>query len=142
MGARALFVEASRRRPVALMALPVHGQLLEERVEHTDSTEGAAAGGDGGAEAAVDLEKMGLGVDVLTIQEVSDEEDYLNALGKRRILPLPSPDLGEDFGGSLTQCEVAYLVQHEWARSADDVLWLRYTVTAKDGDMDGERAPS
>ncbi|MBL8291188.1 MAG: hypothetical protein JNN08_05105 [Bryobacterales bacterium] len=36
------------------------------------------------SEAAADLEKMGLGVDVLTIQEVSDEEDYLNALGKRR----------------------------------------------------------
>jgi len=36
------------------------------------------------SEAAQDLEKMGLGVDVLTIQEVSDEEEYLNALGKRR----------------------------------------------------------
>src|SRR5919198_903349 len=36
------------------------------------------------SEAAADLEKMGLGVDVLTIQEISDEEDYLNALGKRR----------------------------------------------------------
>jgi flotillin len=36
------------------------------------------------SEAAADLEKMGLGVDVLTIQEVSDEEDYLNALGKKR----------------------------------------------------------
>jgi flotillin len=36
------------------------------------------------SEATADLEKMGLGVDVLTIQEVSDEEDYLNALGKRR----------------------------------------------------------
>ncbi len=35
-------------------------------------------------EAATDLEKMGLGVDVLTLQEISDEEDYLNALGKRR----------------------------------------------------------
>jgi flotillin len=35
-------------------------------------------------EAAVDLEKMGIGVDVLTIQEISDEEEYLNALGKRR----------------------------------------------------------
>lgn len=35
-------------------------------------------------EAAVDLEKMGIGVDVLTIQEISDDEDYLNALGKRR----------------------------------------------------------
>ncbi len=36
------------------------------------------------SEAAVDLEKMGIGVDVLTIQEISDEEEYLNALGKRR----------------------------------------------------------
>jgi flotillin len=36
------------------------------------------------SEAAVDLEKMGIGVDVLTIQEISDDEDYLNALGKRR----------------------------------------------------------
>jgi flotillin len=36
------------------------------------------------SEAATDLEKMGLGVDVLTIQEVSDEEGYLDALGKRR----------------------------------------------------------
>ena len=36
------------------------------------------------SEAATDLEKMGIGVDVLTIQEISDEEDYLNALGRRR----------------------------------------------------------
>ena len=36
------------------------------------------------SEAAVDLEKMGIGVDVLTIQEISDDEEYLNALGKRR----------------------------------------------------------
>ncbi|MEZ5351422.1 MAG: SPFH domain-containing protein [Bryobacteraceae bacterium] len=36
------------------------------------------------SEAALDLEKMGIGVDVLTIQEISDDEDYLNALGRRR----------------------------------------------------------
>lgn len=36
------------------------------------------------SEATADLEKMGIGVDVLTIQEISDEEDYLNALGKKR----------------------------------------------------------
>jgi len=35
-------------------------------------------------EAAMDLERMGIGVDVLTIQEISDEEGYLDALGKRR----------------------------------------------------------
>jgi flotillin len=36
------------------------------------------------SEAASDLERMGIGVDVLTIQEISDEEGYLDALGKRR----------------------------------------------------------
>ncbi|HSE38159.1 MAG TPA: flotillin family protein, partial [Blastocatellia bacterium] len=35
-------------------------------------------------EATADLERMGLGVDVLTIQEISDEEGYLDALGKKR----------------------------------------------------------
>lgn len=36
------------------------------------------------SEAAVDLERMGIGVDVLTIQEISDEHDYLDSLGKKR----------------------------------------------------------
>jgi flotillin len=36
------------------------------------------------SEAAVDLERMGIGVDVLTIQDISDEEGYLDALGKKR----------------------------------------------------------
>lgn len=36
------------------------------------------------SEAAVDLEKMGIGLDALTIQEISDDEGYLDALGKRR----------------------------------------------------------
>ncbi|MDQ3634022.1 MAG: SPFH domain-containing protein [Acidobacteriota bacterium] len=35
-------------------------------------------------EAAGDLEKMGIGLDALTIQEIADEEGYLDALGKRR----------------------------------------------------------
>jgi len=34
-------------------------------------------------------------------------------------------DLGEDFGGGLTECELAYLAAREWASSADDVLWRR-----------------
>ena len=36
------------------------------------------------SEAALDLERMGIGVDVLTVQEISDEEGYLDALGKKR----------------------------------------------------------
>ncbi|MBW9117215.1 glycerol-3-phosphate dehydrogenase [Rhizobium cauense] len=38
-------------------------------------------------------------------------------------------DLGHCFGGDLYEAEVRYLIDHEWARSADDVLWRR----TKDG---------
>jgi glycerol-3-phosphate dehydrogenase len=34
-------------------------------------------------------------------------------------------ELGRDFGAGLTQAEVRYLVRHEWARSAQDILWRR-----------------
>ncbi len=34
-------------------------------------------------------------------------------------------DLGEDFGGGLHAAEVDYLVAHEWARSAEDILYRR-----------------
>lgn len=34
-------------------------------------------------------------------------------------------DLGEDFGGGLYASEVKWLVDHEWARTADDILWRR-----------------
>lgn len=35
-------------------------------------------------EAAVDLKRMGVNIDILTIQQVSDEQGYLDALGKKR----------------------------------------------------------
>ena len=34
-------------------------------------------------------------------------------------------DLGEDFGGGLYEAEVRHLVEREWARTPDDVLWRR-----------------
>ena len=34
-------------------------------------------------------------------------------------------DLGENFGGGLYEREVAYLIEHEWARKGEDVLWRR-----------------
>ncbi len=34
-------------------------------------------------------------------------------------------DLGQDFGATLTEREVAWLMEHEWARTAEDVLWRR-----------------
>ena len=33
--------------------------------------------------------------------------------------------LGEDFGAGLTERELRYFIEHEWARSAEDVLWRR-----------------
>ena len=34
-------------------------------------------------------------------------------------------DLGQDFGATLTAAEVDWLVAHEFARTADDILWRR-----------------
>ena len=34
-------------------------------------------------------------------------------------------DLGQDFGATLTEAEVRYLIEHEWARTAEDVVWRR-----------------
>ena len=34
-------------------------------------------------------------------------------------------DLGEDFGATLTEAEVEWLIDHEFARTADDILWRR-----------------
>jgi glycerol-3-phosphate dehydrogenase len=34
-------------------------------------------------------------------------------------------DLGASFGADLTEAEVEYLVEHEWAETAEDILWRR-----------------
>jgi glycerol-3-phosphate dehydrogenase len=34
-------------------------------------------------------------------------------------------DLGQDFGATLTQAEVEWLMTHEYARTAEDVVWRR-----------------
>ena len=45
-------------------------------------------------------------------------------------------DLGADFGHDLYAAEVDYLIDHEWAQSADDILWrrsklgLRFSIAA------------
>ncbi len=40
-------------------------------------------------------------------------------------------DLGADLGQTLTAAEVRYLMQHEWAETADDVLWRRSKLGLK-----------
>ena len=34
-------------------------------------------------------------------------------------------DLGENFGGGLCERELVYFAEHEWARTAEDILWRR-----------------
>jgi glycerol-3-phosphate dehydrogenase len=34
-------------------------------------------------------------------------------------------DLGRNFGGTLYECEIKYLRQHEWATNAEDILFRR-----------------
>jgi len=34
-------------------------------------------------------------------------------------------DLGQQFGATLAEAEVRYLIEHEWAATAEDVLWRR-----------------
>ena len=34
-------------------------------------------------------------------------------------------DLGEDFGAGLTEREIAYLRNEEWAIASEDILWRR-----------------
>jgi glycerol-3-phosphate dehydrogenase len=58
-------------------------------------------------------------------------------------------DLGRDFGAGLSEREVEYLTSHEWAATADDILWrrsklgLRFTaeqVAALEDHLAGARA--
>ncbi len=37
-------------------------------------------------------------------------------------------DLGRKFGADLYQCEIDYLMQKEWAQTAEDILWRRSKV--------------
>lgn len=57
---------------------------------------------------------------------LSEDLSYrlVRAYGTRAEL-FAGADMGEDFGGGLTEAEVLYLVRHEWARTAEDILWRR-----------------
>ncbi len=48
-------------------------------------------------------------------------------------------DLGEIFGSDLSRREVDYLVDNEWARTAEDILWRRTKLGLRVGRSDRER---
>jgi glycerol-3-phosphate dehydrogenase len=45
-------------------------------------------------------------------------------------------DLGRHFGGGLHQREVEYLIEAEWARSAEDILWRRTKLGLRLSDQE------
>jgi glycerol-3-phosphate dehydrogenase len=45
--------------------------------------------------------------------------------GVRAAQVLGDGELGEHYGAGLTERELRYFVEHEWARTAEDVLWRR-----------------
>jgi glycerol-3-phosphate dehydrogenase len=45
--------------------------------------------------------------------------------GARSAQVLGDGDLGEDYGAGLTERELRYFMEHEWARTPEDVLWRR-----------------
>ena len=73
-----------------------------------------------------DLEDLG---DLGVLEVLGDLGDLkvLGDLGVREVLgdAKVTADLGRHFGAGLTAREVDYMLNNEWALSADDVLWRR-----------------
>ena len=83
---------------------------------------GDLPGGDRAAfVAGLGARHPGIGAD--TLRGIARRHGTLAAqvLGDAR----SAADLGEDFGAGLTAREVDWMIEHEWARTADDVLWRR-----------------
>lgn len=91
------------------------------------TNEAALPGGDLGASGLTgSIERLAERAPFLDAATV---ERWAGAYGSRAFEVLgdarSSADLGEAFGAGLSEREVRYLVTHEWARTADDVLWRR-----------------
>lgn len=86
---------------------------------------GDVAGGDlGGLVQRLVQERNGLPHELLTALVHRHGTLAAEVLGNAQEVQA----LGIHFGADLYACEVDYLIEHEWARSADDVLW-RHTKT-------------
>jgi glycerol-3-phosphate dehydrogenase len=61
--------------------------------------------------------------------EAAQANRLAHAYGTRAVKILgdakSADDLGRSFGAGLTESEVRYLMVHEWARTAEDVVWRR-----------------
>ncbi len=52
---------------------------------------------------------------------------------------IPGVGSGADLGGGLTEAEVDYLMGHEWALNAEDILWRRSKLGLHLSDEDKVR---
>jgi glycerol-3-phosphate dehydrogenase len=48
-------------------------------------------------------------------------------------------DWGERFGADLTERELRYLIDHEWAQTAEDVIWRRSKLALRLSGSEVER---
>ena len=80
------------------------------------------------------------------VSRVSEWIKQTSASTVRRLRPIPfarvaatADDLGEDFGAGLHAAEVRFLIEREWAMTADDVLWRRSKLGLRLGPEDVAR---
>ncbi len=59
--------------------------------------------------------------------------------GTKASLVIPDTGPGKDFGHGLTEAEVRYLMAHEWARNADDILFRRTKLGIRFGKAERDR---
>ena len=98
---------------------------LESNAHWTGSA--ALPGGNFPPDGAADL--MAIFLTDYPFLQPADADRIVKAYGTRARFFLDTAqgrsDLGQDFGHGLSAAEVDYLVTHEWARTAEDVLWRR-----------------
>ncbi|WBO21934.1 glycerol-3-phosphate dehydrogenase [Sphingomonas abietis] len=61
-------------------------------------------------------------------------ERMARAYGTRIAMVLGDATELEDLGGGLSTLEIDYLVEHEWARTAEDILWRRSKIGIHTGE--------
>ncbi|MBB3951405.1 glycerol-3-phosphate dehydrogenase [Aureimonas jatrophae] len=83
----------------------------------------ALPGGDFATDGAGALEAR-LRAAVPTLSERTARR-MVRAYGTRALTIVQGGQLGDDLGHGLREAELDYLIDHEWARSAEDVLWRR-----------------
>ena len=113
-------------------------RTLAEAVEQLAPFLPALRGGDWTGSAPLPGGDFGMTEAGAKIRELAARYPFLAPRDARRMIQLygtrafailgdaaAAADLGTDFGHGLTAAEVDHLVAHEWARTAEDILWRR-----------------